>query len=97
MPTGQLDPFSPEFARDPAPCLCCAAGGAAISRAPFGLWLLSRFADVAAAALHPRLVRTLDAPPEVLAARKRAANWHDMPFHARFVQFSLLDSDGAGP
>jgi cytochrome P450 len=24
----------------------------------------------------------------------RDGNWHDMPHHSRFVQFSLLDSDG---
>jgi len=62
-----------------------------------GLWLLPRFDWVAAAALDKRLVRSPGSvfAPEEIAARRRAANWHDMPLHSRFVQFSLLDSDGA--
>ena len=32
--------------------------------------------------------------PEDVAKERRKTNWHDMPNHARFVQFSLLDSDG---
>ena len=64
--------------------------------AAFDVWLLARFADVSAAALNPKLVRSLEAiaTPQEIAAQKRAANWHDMKLHSRFVQFSLLDSDG---
>lgn len=32
--------------------------------------------------------------PEQIAAQKRNENFHDMPYHSRFVQFSLLDSEG---
>jgi cytochrome P450 len=93
-----FDPLSPGFAQDPYSVY------AALRAQPgpqyfagFDVWLLSRFDDVSAAALNPKLVRTLDgiAAPAAIAAQKRAANWHDMPFHSRFVQFSLLDSDGA--
>jgi len=61
------------------------------------MWLLSRYDDVSAIALNPHAVRSLEGvvPAEELAARQKAANWHDMPHHQRFVQFSLLDSDGA--
>jgi cytochrome P450 len=31
---------------------------------------------------------------EEVRERKRAINWHDMPNHAKYVQTSLLDSDG---
>ncbi len=60
------------------------------------MWLLSRFEDVSAIATNPAMVRSLEgiAPPNELAERQRAANWHDMPYHERVVQFSLLDSDG---
>jgi cytochrome P450 len=58
--------------------------------------LLSRFADVEQAARNPQLVRSPESflSPAEVAAKRRAANWHDMPNHQRFVQFSLLDSDG---
>jgi len=63
---------------------------------PMGIWMLSRFADVEQAARNSTLVRSLDAfmrPVEVEQVR-RAMNWHDMPNHSRFVQSSMLDSDG---
>ncbi|WP_299845695.1 cytochrome P450 [uncultured Paracoccus sp.] len=61
-----------------------------------GLWLLSRFADVSKVATDPNMVRSLDGleSAEEAARRQRQANWHDMPYHQRFVQVSLLDSDG---
>jgi len=60
------------------------------------MWLLSRYDDVSEIALHPNSVRSLVgiATPTELAEQQRKANWHDMPYHQRFVQFSLLDSDG---
>ena len=100
MPSSGMtfDPFSPDFAHDPyAAYAQLRATPGPHHFAGFDIWLLSRFEDVSAAALHPQLVRSLDGivPPADIAAQKRAANWHDMPLHARFVQFSLLDSDGA--
>jgi len=61
-----------------------------------GGWLLSRYEDVEKAARNSKLVRSLEAfmCAEDIAEEKRKANWHDMPNHSRFVQFSLLDSDG---
>jgi cytochrome P450 len=59
-------------------------------------WLLSRFEDVEKAALNPIFVRSLAAfmSPQEVAEERRKVNWHDMPNHSKFVQFSLLDSDG---
>lgn len=92
-----FDPLSDAFAQDPYPTY-------AALRAHDGpwyweagdMWLFSRFDDVFAAAVNPKLVRTLDGikTPAEIAEDRRRANWHDMPHHARFVQFSLLDSDG---
>ena len=93
----RLEPLSDEFARDPYVVYArLRREEAPVWDEGLSLWLLPRFHWVAAAALDRRLVRS---PEEVflaeeLAARRRAANWHDMPLHRRFVQFSLLDSDG---
>lgn len=59
-------------------------------------WLLSRYEDVDRAARDPRLVRSLEAfmGDEDMAEERRKMNWHDMPNHSRFIQVSLLDSDG---
>lgn len=60
------------------------------------MWLLSRYEDVSAIACNPNMVRSLDGleGPDEAKVRQKAANWHDMPYHERVVQFSLLDSDG---
>ena len=92
-----LDPLSPAFARDPyAAYDALRAAGAPVWDAGLSLWLLPHFDWVAAAALDKRLVRAPDGvfTADEIAAQKRDANWHDMPLHSRFVQFSLLDSDG---
>jgi cytochrome P450 len=62
----------------------------------FDVWLASRFDDVSEIVMHKKMVRSLEhiASPEKVAEQQRAGNWHDMPHHSRFVQFSLLDSDG---
>ena len=64
--------------------------------ADFDMLLLSRFSDVSEVALNPSMVRSLvgHRTQAELSEQKRRANWHDMPHHERFVQFSLLDSDG---
>jgi cytochrome P450 len=93
-----FDPRSDAFARAPYAAYARLRDvGAPVWDDGLGLWLLPRFDWVAAAALDKRLVRSPQGvfTPEEVAAARRAANWHDMPFHSRFVQFSLLDSDGA--
>ncbi|MDD9910320.1 MAG: cytochrome P450 [Ahrensia sp.] len=58
--------------------------------------LLARYEDIATIATNPAMLRSLDGIETPAQARERQveANWHDMPFHERFVQTSLLDSDG---
>lgn len=92
-----FDPLSKSFARDPYSVYAELRK----REQPFHYkgvdgWLLSRFEDVEQAALNPKFVRSLDAfmAAEDVAEEKRKANWDDMPNHSRFVQFSLLDSDG---
>ncbi len=92
-----FDPLSPQFAEDPYPVYRhLREQEGHVYSDDLGVYLLARFDDVSEAALHPKMVRSLEAfrSPEEVAAAKRAANWHDMPNHERFVQFSLLDSDG---
>ncbi|PVB63292.1 cytochrome P450 [Labrenzia sp. 011] len=93
-----FDPLSAEFARDPyRHYAALRARNGLTYYEDFDIWLASRFDDVSQIVLDENMVRSLDhiAAPEEIAARKRAQNWHDMPHHSRFVQFSLLDSDGA--
>ena len=65
--------------------------------ADLDMLLLARFSDVSEVALNPNMVRSLvgHRSHAQLSELQRKANWHDMPHHERFVQFSLLDSDGA--
>ncbi|MDC7685143.1 cytochrome P450 [Asticcacaulis sp. BYS171W] len=92
-----FDPLSEAFARDPYPAYAALRATAQpVYYAPFDIWLLSRYADVQAAALNPLSLRSLDhlMSADEMAEERRAQNWHDMPFHARFVQFSMLNADG---
>ena len=93
----QFDPLSESFARNPyAVYAQLRERQQPMFYEGADAWLLARFEDVEKAALNPKLVRSLSAfmPEEQVAAERRKANWHDMPNHSRFVQFSLLDSDG---
>lgn len=93
-----FDPLSKSFADDPyAVYKTLREADGPTWFEPGKLWLLSRHADVSQVATDPTMVRSLDGleTPEQAAIRRRQANWHDMPYHQRFVQVSLLDSDGA--
>jgi cytochrome P450 len=90
-------PLSDAFAADPYPAYAALREREGLHYYPdFDIWLVSRFAEVLAIAMDKRMVRSLDGliSPEEIAAQKRAGNWHDMEHHSRFVQFSMLDSDG---
>lgn len=93
-----FDPQSAQFARDPYPSYAALrAEPGPRYHAAMDTWLLSRHAEVDAAACDPRLVRGMETflGPDEIADRRRAAGWHDMPKHQRFVQTNLLESDGA--
>lgn len=58
--------------------------------------LLSRYEVVDRVARDPHMVRGVDSfmSEEAQLAGQRARNWHDMPNHERFIQFSMLEIDG---
>ncbi|MEP3275704.1 MAG: cytochrome P450 [Stappiaceae bacterium] len=92
-----FDPLSTAFSTDPYPVYRALREQEEILYfEEQDMWLLSRYDDVSAVATDPTMVRSLVgiSPAEELAKRQRLNNWHDMPYHERFVQFSLLDSDG---
>ena len=92
-----FDPLSESFAQDPyAAYAKLREIEQPVYYEDMNVWLLSRFEDVEKAALNPSFVRSLGAflTQDEVAEERRKANWHDMPNHSRFVQFSLLDSDG---
>ncbi|TRW97527.1 cytochrome P450 [Paracoccus sp. M683] len=93
----QFDPLSKAFADDPyAVYKTLREADGPTWFAPANLWLLTRHADVSQVATDPTMVRSLDGIETAQEAtlRRRQANWDDMPYHQRFVQVSLLDSDG---
>jgi cytochrome P450 len=90
-------PLSDAFAADPYPSYAALREQEGLHYYPdFDVWLVSRFAEVWAIVMDKKMVRSLEGlvSPEEIAAKARAGNWHDMPHHSRFVQFSMLDSDG---
>jgi len=92
-----FDPHSRAFARDPYPDYAQLRSAPGLTYyEPFDTYLVARFDEVSALVKDRRLVRTQDVfcSAAEIAAQKRKDNWHDMPFHSRFVQFSMLDSDG---
>lgn len=93
-----FDPLSPSFAENPYESYArLRAAEGLVYFEPFDMWLASRHEDVQSIVLNPKLPRMPDGilPAEELASRQRQDNFHDMPNHARFVQFSMLNSDGA--
>jgi len=97
VPTATFDPHSSAFARDPYPVYAKLRSAPGLTYfEPFDTHLVARFADVSLLVKDRRLVRTLDVfcSTDQIAKQKHKDNWHDMPFHSRFVQFSMLDSDG---
>ncbi len=92
-----FDPTSPAFARNPYPIYQkLRALDEPLYLEDANMFMLSRFDVVDAAARNSNMVRTTDSFQSAAEQRQEQinANWHDMPNHERFVQFSLLDSDG---
>jgi len=92
-----FEPLSEAFTKDPyAAYARLREGDDFYYFEDFDVWIASRFEDVRALALDKRMVRSLDgiATREELEALQRQNNWHDMPYHERYVQVNLLESDG---
>jgi cytochrome P450 len=93
-----FQPLSDDFAQNPYPFYAALRAKPGLSYfEDFDIWLASRFQDVTDIVMHPAMVRSMEhiASAEEIGEQKKTGNWHDMPNHSRFVQFSLLDSDGA--
>lgn len=97
IPEPYFDPLSREFAQDPYPMYESLRN----SRKPHyyaedNMWMLSRFDDIESVIQNRSMVRSFEnvGEPEEIMEIKMQMNWHDMPYHERFVQFSILDSDG---
>jgi cytochrome P450 len=92
-----FDPLSSEFSQDPySVYTSLRAMEEPYYYAKLDMFLLSRYTDVSEIALNKNSVRSMGGylSTNELEQQQRDANWHDMPYHQRFVQFSLLDSDG---
>ena len=93
----KFDPLSKEFSENPYKIYqALRSVDAPYYFADQDMYLLSRYDDVSQIATNRNMVRSLDGliSQEETQERQRRANWHDMPYHERVVQFSLLDSDG---
>ncbi|CAM3598292.1 cytochrome P450 [Paracoccus nototheniae] len=97
MITALFDPSAAYFGANPWPAY---ANLRAQPGLPFwpgaGAHLAARMQDVRAIALDRRMVRdpAAFAPPDTVRRLQVAGNFHDMPYHERFVQTSMLDTDG---
>ncbi len=92
-----FDPQAPGFASDPWPVYAELRAQPGLPFWPdFDGHLVARMADVRAIALDRRMVRDPAAfcAPDEVRRLQVAGNFHDMPFHERYVQTSMLDTDG---
>lgn len=92
--TPDFDPAQPDFGANPWPAY---ARLRAVPGLPLwnGFHLAARFHDVRAIAVDRRMVRgTALFGPDEQHRMQVAENFHDMPFHERFVQTSMLELDG---
>lgn len=97
MITADFDPSAPGFGADPWPAYAALRAQPGLPFWPgFDGHLAARMADVRAIALDRRMVRAPAAfcPPDEVRRLQVAGNFHDMPFHERYVQTSMLDTDG---
>lgn len=92
-----FEPLSDAFAQDPYPTYAALRD----QDGPYyyedvDTWMLTRFADVEAVAMDPTMLRSVShlMSEQERIDQKKKMNWHDMPHHERFVQFSMLDSEG---
>lgn len=93
----KFDPLQPEFAADPYAVYAEMRAFPELFPFPeLDMLLVTRQRDVAAIVADNRLPRMPAGILEEDELRRRQVqdNFHDMPAHARFVQFSMLNSDG---
>lgn len=93
----KFDPLSAEFAADPYPFYAALrAMDGPYYYADIDTWMLTKMVDVDAVAVNRSMVRNNEDSLSEAERREqqRKMNWHDMPYHERFVQVNMLDSDG---
>ena len=92
-----FDPTSREFAQNPyATYARLRESDKPVYFEAMGAWLVPHYDEVDRLARHPDMVRSIEGivSEQDRLKQQRARNWHDMPNHERFVQFSLLETDG---
>ncbi len=92
-----FDPLSESFTADPyAVYAHLRQRTKPLYFAAMDVYLLARYDDVDAAARSPLMVRGSEGflSPAQRRQQQTDRNWHDMPNHERFVQFSMLETDG---
>lgn len=91
-----LDASQPGFAENPWPAYAALRERGLVWDEGLGMWLAARFADVQSIAVSRDMHRSaLAFADEATRARlQREGNFHDMPYHERFVQTSMLELDG---
>ncbi|MEM8592641.1 MAG: cytochrome P450 [Pseudomonadota bacterium] len=91
-----FDPQSAAFAADPYAVYDEMRRGGPYWYADVETWMLTRAADIERVARDAGMVRSRDhliSEAEQRAEQKKIG-WHDMPYHERFVQTNLLESEG---
>jgi len=92
-----FDPTSREFTQNPYAIYAqLRRFGEPVFFEPMRAWLVGRYDEVDMLVRNPNMVRSLEGivSDQERREQQRARNWHDMPSHERFVQFSLLETDG---
>jgi cytochrome P450 len=97
-PTVELRPDTEDFLADPYPAFARLRERHPIVRMEGStLICFTRHADIMRLLQDPRLGRTMDhtLSREALDARRRAAQWHNLPNYSRYVRVNLLETEGA--
>jgi len=92
-----FDPFSTDFTKDPYRTYALLRDEEQPYYYPeMDAHLLARYEDVESAARNAQMVRSPESfmSPELIALEQQKSNFHDMPNHEQFVQFSMLEQDG---
>ena len=97
MGTFKFDPLSLEFSKDPYKYYDIMRRlDEPYYYEDIDTWMLTKIDDVQKVAINPKMVRGLHdiISKDKLLEQQKKMNWHEMPYHERFIQFNLLESEG---
>ena len=97
MGTFKFDPLSLEFSKDPYKYYDIMRQlDEPYYYEDIDTWMLTKIDDVQKVAINPKMVRGLHdiISKDKLLEQQKKMNWHEMPYHERFIQFNLLESEG---